>query len=142
MPVSRARALSVPVALAAGVLALAACSSGSSGGSSATPTSAAPTSASASASPTSASPAASGAPCTAEALQATVPQGSEVTDFVCESIPDQQWAAGTATAPGGEVPFFAKADAPATEWTTVPAEEICGTASAGLPEKILGYCPS
>lgn len=140
MPVSRVRALSVPAVLAAGVLALAACSSGSSGGSSATPTSAAPTSASAS--PTSASPAASGAPCTAEALQAVVPQGSEITDFVCESIPDQQWAAGTATAPGGEAPFFAKADAPATEWTTVPAEEICGTASAGLPEKILDYCPS
>jgi hypothetical protein len=130
-----------PVVLLAAV-GLVGCSS--SGGSAASSTAAPQSSpATSSAAPTSATPtsaAPSGAPCTEEALQSVVPEGSTVESFVCDSVTDQQWAAGKASAPGGSAVFFAKADAPSTTWEAVQPEEICGTASAGLPPKILAFC--
>lgn len=139
--VLRPRLIAVPLAAACAV-GLAACSSGSSGGSSPTPTTPAPTSASATSAEPTQSPSTEGAPCTEEALQAALPAGSTIVSFECASVTDQQWAGGKATAPGGEVVWFAKADAPSTTWEAVEPDEICGTASAGLPPKILALCPS
>lgn len=140
--VSRARLIVIPLAAACATAALAACSSGSSGGSSASPTTPAATSASPTSAEPTPSPTTEGAPCTSEALQATLPSGSTIVSFECASVTDQQWAGGKATAPGGEVVWFAKADAPSTTWQAVEPDEICGTASAGLPPKILALCPS
>ncbi|MFN8126166.1 MAG: hypothetical protein U0R64_06640 [Candidatus Nanopelagicales bacterium] len=109
--------------------ALAGCSSGSSSSSA---TSASPTEA-----PTTASPSGSSDTlCTSEAIVTVLPQGSQIEKFDCETVAGTEWAAVRVT-PGPTV-FFLKAVN--DTWDVSTSDEICGTASAGLPPKLLDYC--
>lgn len=133
----------VPV-VGLGLAAVAGCSSSSSSsspspsGKSATATSSPTHSASSSATHSpSASPAK--ATCSKQAVQAVLPKGETVSEYKCADAGVEYWAAGTATKDGKNVSFFLKSNG--GKWTTVPADQICGTASAGLPPEILGYCP-
>ncbi len=111
-------------------LVLPACSSGSSTGGTSTPaaTSAAPTTAA----PTQASG------CTAESLLAVLPEGATIVRFDCESVAGKEWAA-VEVEPGPTV-FFLQQQG--STWDVSTSDEICGTASAGLPPKLLDYCSS
>lgn len=104
-----------------------------------TPTSSPTSTMSPTASPT-ASPTVSpiGAPCTSVALSAVLPSGAQLQSFVCASTGAERWAAGQYTSGPAVENFFAKAEG--GSWKAVNSEEICGTASAGLPQKILDYC--
>ena len=131
------------VALVAGlsIAALAGCSSSSSTSES-TPT---PTQ-------TAASPVASPAPtetettptaspttgdlCTEEAILAAIPEGSEMVKFNCADVSGTQWAA-VEVQPGPTV-FFLQASG--DTWDVSTSDEVCGTASAGLPPELLDYC--
>lgn len=109
-------------------LALGACSSGTSTDSTTTP-------AATSAAPTSAAPT-EGAGCTAESLLAVLPEGATMVRFDCESVSGTEWAA-VEVQPGPTV-FFLQQQG--DTWDVSTSDEICGTASAGLPPKLLDYC--
>ncbi len=79
-----------------------------------------------------------GAPCTSAALTEVLPSGAQLQSFVCASTGAERWAAGQYTSGPSVENFFAKAEG--GTWKSVNSEEICGTASAGLPQKILDYC--
>ncbi len=94
-------------------------------------------SSSASASPTM-SPTSTTAACTATALSAALPSGSQLQSFVCVNVSAERWAAGQYMSGPAVENFFAKAEG--TTWKSISKDEVCGTASAGLPQKILDYC--
>ena len=111
------------------VAALTGCSSSSSSSeTSPTPTEtvASPTPTETAASPTptetTASPT-SGSLCSEEAIMAAIPEGTE-------------WAA-VEVQPGPTV-FFLQASG--DTWDVSTSDEVCGTASAGLPPELLDYC--
>jgi len=58
--------------------------------------------------------------------------------YDCAEVGDELWAA-TEVKPGPTV-FFLKANN--DKWDVMTEDEVCGTASAGLPESILDYCTS
>ena len=124
--------------LAAGTLSVAALSgcSNSSSDSAASPSAAAPTSAAPMPTQTTASPSATSDLCSEDAILAAIPEGSEMVRFDCADVAGTQWAA-TEVNPGPTV-FFLK-DAGGT-WDVSTSDKICGTASAGLPPKLLDYC--
>lgn len=127
--------------LATGVMSVAALAgcSGSTSDTAASPTaSTAPTSAAPSPSPTqtTASPSTSTDLCSEEAILAALPQGSEMSRFDCADVAGVQWAAAEVQ-PGPTVFFLQDADG---TWDVSTSDEICGTASAGLPPKLLDYC--
>lgn len=107
-------------------LALGACSSGTSTDST--------TPAATSAAPTTAAP--TGGGCTAESLLAVLPEGATMVRFDCESVSGTEWAA-VEVQPGPTV-FFLQQQG--DTWDVSTSDEICGTASAGLPPKLLDYC--
>ncbi len=121
------------------VAALAGCS-GSSSSSDATPTQTAaspvtsPTPTETEASPT-VSPTTSDL-CTEEAILAAIPEGSEMVKFTCSDVDGTQWAAAEVQ-PGPTV-FFLQDNG--GTWDVSTSDEVCGTASAGLPEALLDYC--
>ncbi len=91
------------------------------------------------ASPTSTpSPTSVSAACTATALSAALPSGAKLQSFVCTNVAAERWAAGQYMSGPAVENFFAKADGNA--WKSVSKDEVCGTASAGLPPKLLDYC--
>lgn len=123
--------------LAAGAIlavgALGACSSSSSDN------------ASPSASPTTSSPSPTetnqvGATCDENSLQSVVPQGANIDRFACGGDGDGQVAA-VKYSPGTNV-VFAKTTGVGGNWEIVNKDTICGTASAGLPAKLLAFCNS
>lgn len=124
-----ARLLTVTGAGAAMVVGMAACSSSSSS------TEASP--AESPAQPATASPT-SGDLCTAEAILASVPQGATMVRFDCETVAGTQWAAAEVE-PGPTVFFLQEQNG---TWDVSTSDEVCGTASAGLPPKLLAYCTS
>ena len=126
---SPTRVLTVSGATAELVLGMAACSSSSSS------TEASP--AASSAQPATASPTAGDA-CTAEAILASVPQGATMVRFDCETVEGTLWAAAEVE-PGPTVFFLQEQNG---TWDVSTSDEVCGTASAGLPPKLLAYCTS
>ncbi len=84
------------------------------------------------------SPTSSEAPCTATAIQAALPSGEKVTSFVCADGGDERWAAGDDSNKEFDAVFILKAEG--GSWTQIDRDEVCGTASAGVPAKILEYC--
>lgn len=117
------------VAAVCAVLILVGCSSPSGSDTGPTATAAAPTSA------------ASGsgeADCSAESIASALPGGSEVVKFDCADVSGTEWAAASVS-PGPTV-FFLQWSGGA--WKAETSDEVCGTASAGLPEVLLSYCQS
>ncbi|MFN8125313.1 MAG: peptidoglycan-binding domain-containing protein [Candidatus Nanopelagicales bacterium] len=93
----------------------------------------------ATASPTSTpSPTSTTAPCTATALAASLPSDAQLQSFVCVNVAAERWAAGQYMSGPSVQNFFAKADG--STWKSVSKDQVCGTASAGLPPKLLDYC--
>ncbi|MFN8169292.1 MAG: hypothetical protein U0S36_10965 [Candidatus Nanopelagicales bacterium] len=109
-------------------LGLSACSSSSSSSATTSPSSS--TSASTSGSPST--------NCTAEALLAAVPAGATLDKFECADVAGTEWAALKVN-PGPTV-FFLKWSGSA--WQAETSDSVCGTASAGLPPKLLAFCPT
>jgi len=70
------------------------------------------------------------APCTATAITAALESGEQVTNYVCSD----GWAAGSWTNGQADGAFILQSADGA--WTT-PAQDPCGSASAGLPPIIL-----
>lgn len=108
--------------------AMTACSSGSSsseGTSSPQPTSAEPT-----VSPTTSDL------CTDTAILGALPQDASLVRFDCADVGGTEWAAAEVN-PGPTV-FFLQANN--GTWDVSTSDEVCGTASAGLPPKLLDYC--
>jgi hypothetical protein len=124
------------------VAALTGCSSSSSSSeTSPTPTEtvASPTPTETAASPTptetTASPT-SGSLCSEEAIMAAIPEGSEMVKYNCANVSGTEWAA-VEVQPGPTV-FFLQASG--DTWDVSTSDEVCGTASAGLPPELLDYC--
>ena len=76
--------------------------------------------------------------CTATALSASLPSDAKLQSFVCVNVAAERWAAGQYMSGPSVQNFFAKADG--STWNSVSKDEVCGTASAGLPPKLLDYC--
>lgn len=76
--------------------------------------------------------------CSKTAIQSVLPKGETLTEYKCADAGVEYWAAGLATKSGQNVNFFLKSEK--GKWTTIPSGEVCGTASAGLPPEILGFC--
>lgn len=110
----------------AAVLALGACSSSSDSSSSSSPTPSQSTSASGS----------SGASCTSQSLEAALPNGAKITSFNCTGTGGGEIAAVRFN-PGPTVLFLKLVNG---KWDVINADEVCGTASAGLDPKVLAYC--
>jgi hypothetical protein len=124
---TRRLALAVAVGAVAigGAIGLAACSSSSSSAakapsSSSTPSPAADTTAS----------------CTQASILAALPQGASMVHYDCANAGNEQWAAATVN-PGNTV-FFLKWSG--TSWDAMTSDDVCGTASAGVPSQLLSYC--
>lgn len=90
------------------------------------------------AAPTTAAPTSSpgGGPCNGEVIAAALPSGSKVLAFDCANVSGTEWAAVKVN-PGPTVFFLQWNDG---NWDVSTADEVCGTASAGLPAKLLDYC--
>jgi len=56
--------------------------------------------------------------------------------FTCAEAGSEYWAAAEVK-PGPTV-FFLKWSG--STWDVMTSDEVCGTASAGLPDKLLDYC--
>ncbi len=74
--------------------------------------------------------------CTEEAIMAAIPEGSEMVKYNCADVSGTQWAA-VEVKPGPTV-FFLQASG--DTWDVSTSDEVCGTASAGLPPELLDYC--
>ena len=57
--------------------------------------------------------------------------------FTCADVAGTPWAAARVE-PGTTV-FFLQWTG--TSWNAEDSDSVCGTASAGLPPKLLAYCP-
>lgn len=143
----KAGILAATGALAVG--SLAACSGSSNNASTsptATPTTAAPTTTSPTptTSPTQSHPV--GATCTKSSLTSIVPNSATITKFNCGTTGGGQIAAVQYVPTGGpsnaKSVVFAKTSGVGGQWDLVNKDQICGTASAGLPPEILAYCKS
>jgi co-chaperonin GroES (HSP10) len=74
--------------------------------------------------------------CTAEAILAAVPDGATMKRFTCADVDGELWAA--ARVDPGDTTFFLQWNG--TAWNAEDSDSVCGTASAGLPAKLLTYC--
>ena len=74
--------------------------------------------------------------CTAEAILAALPAGATMEKFTCADVSGKLWAAARVD-PGNTV-FFLQWNG--TAWNAEDSDSVCGTASAGLPQKLLDYC--
>lgn len=76
-----------------------------------------------------------GATCTAASIVTMLPAGSVVETYTCA----EGWVAGNYhQGKGPTVVYFGRVEN--GRWKLVPTDEVCGTAMAGLPPKILNYC--
>ncbi len=140
----RGRRTTQAIVLLAGfsITALAGCS-GSSSNSDATPTETAASPVSTptvtptetAMSPTS-SPTETDSLCSEQGILAVLPEGSEMVKYNCADVSGTQWAAVEVN-PGPTV-FFLQASG--GSWDVSTSDEVCGTASAGLPPELLDYC--
>lgn len=78
------------------------------------------------------------AECTTDSILAALPDGSTMVKFDCADVGGTQWAAAKVD-PGPTVFFLQEKN---STWDVSMSDEVCGTASAGLPEKLLKYCSS
>ncbi len=117
----------VLVGSVAAVAALGACSGSSDSSSSASPTQS-----------QSASNSSSGASCTSESISAAIPNGAQITSFNCTGTGGGEIAAVRFN-PGPTVQFLKLQSG---KWEVINADQVCGTASAGLDPKVLAYCTS
>lgn len=78
------------------------------------------------------------ASCTAQAISAALDPGAKLQSYICMDVAAERWAAGQETTGPAVTNFFLRSEDGA--WTKVPIDEVCGAASAGLPEKLLDYC--
>ena len=76
------------------------------------------------------------ADCSSEAILSALPSGATMEKFDCAKVGDTEWAAAQVN-PGDTV-FFLQWSGKA--WNAEDSDSVCGTASAGLPEKLLSYC--
>jgi hypothetical protein len=74
--------------------------------------------------------------CTADAILAALPGGATMEKFTCADVSGQLWAA--ARVDPGDTAFFLQWNG--TAWNAEDSDSVCGTASAGLPQKLLDYC--
>lgn len=122
------------------VASLAGCSSGSSSdAASSTPaeTSPAASSSAPSESPSGDASATTSQPaCDETAILAALPESSKMIKYTCNTAGVEYWAAAEVD-PGPTV-FFLKWTG--DTWDPMMSDDVCGTASAGLPEDILAYC--
>jgi len=77
-------------------------------------------------------------PCTSDAILAALPGGATMQRYTCAQVGDIHWAAARVD-PGNTV-FFLKSNG--HTWQAMTADSVCGTASAGLPQTLLAYCPT
>jgi hypothetical protein len=77
-----------------------------------------------------------GSLCTEEAIMAAIPEGSTMVKYNCANVAGTEWAA-VEVDPGPTV-FFLQASG--ETWDVSTSDEVCGTASAGLPPELLDYC--
>lgn len=112
----------------AAVFALGACSSNSNSSSSASPTS--------SVSSSSATHSSSSATCTTESIANAIPNGAQIQSFNCTGTGGGEIAAVRFN-PGSTVLFLKLVGG---KWEPINADQVCGTASAGLDPKVLAYC--
>jgi hypothetical protein len=114
------------------VIGLAACSAPSGGGTTGGSSSSSP------GSPSSSSSSGSGtrSDCSAATILAALPTGATMEQYDCARAGDTEWAAARVE-PGNTV-FFLQRKAGA--WDAMTGDDVCGTASAGLPEDLLAYC--
>lgn len=124
------RGVAVAMGATAMVAALGACSSNSNSSSSASPT---PTETKTT---SSASPTSSGATCTSESIQGAIPSTAKIQSFHCGSTGGGEIAAVRYT-PGPTVLFLETKNG---KWAVINPDQVCGTASAGLPPAVLAYC--
>jgi hypothetical protein len=76
-------------------------------------------------------------PCTEERLLASLPSGAMMEKFNCARAGDEEWAAAKVSP--GDTRYFLRWSG--TAWTAETSIEVCGAASAGLPHRLLAYCP-
>lgn len=74
--------------------------------------------------------------CSEQSILSALPEGSEMVRFDCADVSGTTWAAAEVK-PGPTV-FFLQDNA--GTWDVSTSDEVCGTASAGLPQKLLDYC--
>lgn len=74
--------------------------------------------------------------CDETAILAALPESSKMIKYTCNSAGVEFWAAAEVD-PGPTV-FFLKWTG--DTWDPMISDDVCGTASAGLPEDILAYC--
>ena len=130
MTLSIARRAGVFAAASAmGILALAGCSSNNNSSPTESPTTAAT---SATSSPTN-----NAASCTEESILNALPSGSTMVRYHCADVSGTQWAAAEIS-PGPTVYFL---EMTGDQWSVSTSDSICGTASAGLPDALLSFCP-
>ena len=71
-----------------------------------------------------------------ESLQSAIPNGAKIVSFNCGSTGGGEIAAVKFN-PGPTVLFLETKNG---KWAVINADRVCGTASAGLPPKVLAYC--
>ena len=79
---------------------------------------------------------ASKADCSPDAILRALPDSATMIKFECARAGDTDWAAAQVN-PGTTV-FFLQWNG--TTWDAEDSDSVCGTASAGLPERLLAYC--
>lgn len=77
-----------------------------------------------------------GGKCTEADLAAALPEGSTVSKYDCADVEGTEWAAVEVSE--GPTVFFLTRDG--DRWDVSTSDEICGAASAGLPDSLLSYC--
>lgn len=134
--VKHSRLVLASVTAVAAATFIAGCGANSSGD----PNASTPATGTASGSPASSPTGGSAGPatCTLASVKKAIPTDVRVLKFQCTKVGDDNWAVVT-TNPGPTVFFL---DDKSGSWTAHTAEQVCGTASAGLPAEILNYCPA
>lgn len=74
--------------------------------------------------------------CSESAILGALPESAEMVSYTCADVSGTEWAAAKVN-PGPTV-FFLQASG--DTWDVSTSDEICGTASAGLPSELLDYC--
>ncbi len=88
------------------------------------------------ASSTSAAAPSAPADCSTESILKALPAGSTMVKYQCADAAGVTWAAA-AVNPGPTVFFLQLKNG---SWSAQTADEVCGTASAGLPPAIVDFC--
>lgn len=76
--------------------------------------------------------------CNSKNLLHSLEEGSHMKKYTCAYAGNTKWAA--VLLKEGPTLYFEKYMPKGKHWNVYLADEICGTASAGLPASILDYC--